>query len=501
METKVSTQEGLDENGVTMNKKDIALYYAQSQKYPTKENKFRPSQVYPEYPYKQDISMEQNDVYEAVRNSLNLLEMDVEHFGTSEWNPLGELISPGDKVLIKPNMVMDFNASGESCDCLYTQPGVVAAIIDYVVIALKGQGQIVVGDAPMQECKFEKLIDESGYQEMIDYYSDKGVDIKLVDFRELKTEVHMGARYQKISSDSRGTVIDLKDESEFNVYSAEQLERIRITNYTPERLISHHQPGKHEYYVSDYVLEADVVINISKPKTHRKAGVTIALKNLVGINVRKEYLPHHTKGSMDEKGDEYKKKSLLRHISSYMYDKKNFYEANEKYIRSRFCYTIAYALKVLTHYVYRDEMEGSWYGNHTISKTIVDLNKILLYADKEGKLHNQVQRKVLNVGDMIISGEKEGPVAPSPKPLGVIAMGINSVNFDKIVGTMMGADMSKLPVMQNAEKPQGKLSIKLQDEPCIISNDNKINGKIASELKKNDKWNFISTRGWRELFK
>ena len=30
--------------------------------------------------------------------------------------------------------------------------------------------------------------------------------------------------------------------------------------------------------------------------------------------------------------------------------------------------------------------EGSWYGNDTISKTIVDLNRIAIYADKTGKI-------------------------------------------------------------------------------------------------------------------
>ena len=42
-----------------------------------------------------------------------------------------------------------------------------------------------------------------------------------------------------------------------------------------------------------------------KPKCHRKAGMTSALKNFVGANVRKEFLPHHTMGSIKEGGDEY----------------------------------------------------------------------------------------------------------------------------------------------------------------------------------------------------
>ncbi|SFB14023.1 hypothetical protein SAMN05216587_11543 [Selenomonas ruminantium] len=44
---------------------------------------------------------------------------------------------------------------------------------------------------------------------------------------------------------------------------------------------------------------------------------------------------------------------------------------------------------------------GSWYGNDTIWRTIADLNHILYYANKEGKLQEKRQRKVLIVADMI----------------------------------------------------------------------------------------------------
>jgi hypothetical protein len=32
--------------------------------------------------------------------------MDNHHYGTSSWNPLGDLIKPMDKVVIKPNWVL-----------------------------------------------------------------------------------------------------------------------------------------------------------------------------------------------------------------------------------------------------------------------------------------------------------------------------------------------------------------------------------------------------------
>lgn len=170
----------------------------------------------------------------------------------------------------------------------------------------------MVGDAPMQECKFDKLIYESGYKKMIQYYVDTEIDIELVDFRRLRSYVKAGVHYQEINLDSHGTVIDLKDESEFSVCDANHLKNLRITNYCPTILATHHMPGKHEYYVYDYILNTDTIINLPKPKKHSKAGVTISLKNLIGINIRKEYLLHHCIGDMSQGGDEYHDKNFCK---------------------------------------------------------------------------------------------------------------------------------------------------------------------------------------------
>ena len=72
---------------------------------------------------------------------------------------------------------------------------------------------------------------------------------------------------------------------------------MRITNYDYHEVNRHHRGDRHEYCISEACLSADVIINLPKPKTHRKAGYTGALKNMVGINAAKDYLPHHTKGS------------------------------------------------------------------------------------------------------------------------------------------------------------------------------------------------------------
>ncbi len=466
---------------------------------------FRPSKKYPEYRL-HELSSE-NHVYDMIRNGFYLMGYDNENWNTPAWNPLGEFIMPGQTVVIKPNMVMDVNPSGDGTDCLFTHPSLVACVVDYVAIALKNEGKIVIGDAPMQECNFENLINNSGYNVLLSFYQSifpESLKIELIDFRGLHSSVHNGVYHSEEVNTQNGTVVDLGYESEFAGLGSEFFKNIRITNYDPQILKSHHDAEKNEYYVSNAVLQADVIINMPKPKTHRKAGVTIALKNLVGINARKEYLPHHTKGDINSGGDEYKNKSYLKEIKDYLLDKKNYYQQTKKnYAIANIIEKNIIMINILLKYFSKDQyFEGSWYGNNTISRTIVDLNKILMYADKNGNISNVRQRKLLIIADMIVSGEKEGPVIPSAKNVGIIAIGENPVVFDEIIATLMGAKLEYINTIKHARKPQGTLNIcDEMEKGTIVSNDVLLNGKNIDNLEKKSILYFIPANGWTVAFK
>lgn len=465
---------------------------------------FRPSENYPELEDGSFLSKD-NGIYKAVREAFHMMEMDPGNYSTAEWNPLGDLIKPGQSVLIKPNLVMDYNQSGGGTDCLITNPQVVAPVIDYVIKALKGQGQIVIGDAPMQECIFSKLLTESGYMDLLDYYKKHtDIKIKMVDFRGLVTKIkgggRKGVRQQTVRPNAAGMVINLGEESAFYRYDQKHLENMRITNYAPDRLKSHHHGRIHEYYVSQYVLDADVVINMPKPKTHRKAGYTAAMKNMVGINVRKEYLPHHTMGAQKDGGDEYLYRSCLRRLDARLYDVKNTCEGKEQFFRAKLLWYLAGGMKVLCNKIYKDDGEGSWYGNETISKTIVDLNKILNYVNRQGVLCGQKQREVLHIGDMIISGEKEGPVAPSPKTVGAVVISSNAYAFDYTVGTMMGAKVKELPFIKDTKSGKEKHSLLPKGNIKVLSNRPSIHNMEPDCIRNEDKWKFVATRGWKVRF-
>lgn len=413
--------------------------------YPDGDLVFGPSEWYPEYPFAVDtISERNNDVYRMVRDGFIMMGLDQEHIGQTEWNPLGDIIAPGDYVLLKPNMVLHENHIKENgTECLITHPSVVRAILDYVVIALGNTGHIVVGDAPLQSCNFDRLVQEQGYSSLIRFYKKQGFNVELQDFRLIKSRVKHGVvnTIGKGKSD-KCTVVSLGELSE---HDSNGYERLRVTCYNPDEMRRHHNENEHEYMIATQVLEADVIINLPKPKTHRKAGMTGALKNLVGINGNKDWLPHHKKGAVSSGGDEYKNRNIFKSIEVNLLD-----YTNRKEWKSHICPQILRIVRkassVLGNLTASDKYhEGSWYGNDTIWRTIVDLNRILLYADKSGKMKNEKQRKIFIIGDMIVSGEGEGPLMPTPIYKGILLFGWNAVAFDTVVADIMGFDYEKIP--------------------------------------------------------
>lgn len=476
----------------------VVIKQAKIKNYPSKQNLFRPNELYPEYLFPEDLSKETNLVYPMIRDALVMMGFDTNHFGTCCWNPLGELIKPGDNVLIKPNLVLDKNASGCGNDCLYTNPSLVAAIVDYVLIALKGSGRIIIGDAPLQECSFEKLSMESGYAEMVAYYKTKNIDISLVDFRNVKTIINNNLHYMQEDESSNGIDVRIDEASAFVGLDQDRIEKMRITNYDPRILQKHHDVNRHEYRISEYVLKADVIINMPKPKTHRKAGVTISLKNLVGINANKEYLPHHTIGSKEEGGDAYQVSNNYLTFANKILDLKNELVHDNDMVLAGIAQALYQGLLEKGLKVSKEKYwEGSWYGNDTIWRTIKDLNAILLYANKDGVLTNSIQRKVLIVGDMIVSGQKEGPLEPVPIYPGAVVVGLDSVWFDRVVCSLMGFSYREIPSLCRYSN-EDRYPICLSEDYEVISNNPSWNGQRCETIVKESSLEFQPTIGWIE---
>jgi uncharacterized protein (DUF362 family) len=376
-----------------------------------------------------------------------LLEALLEESGLNAGrNPFGELIKPGQTVVLKPNWVMHKNGSGEGLDCVVTHPSVINAVLDCVLQA--SPGKVIVGDAPVQGCNFNQLMQDGGFLPLQEHYRRIGAPVDWVDFR--RTTLDRSKAVWQRSTDLRDldryTLFDLGERSLLEPIS-DSADRFRVTVYNPDLMRQRHSRGKHQYLVAKEIMEADVVINMPKLKTHAKAGITAALKNVVGINGNKEFLPHHSAGGVDRGGDCYPGSSRLKSAAEFFLDAANRRSGTANTVIRQFARVSSRLARVLGEDA---NLEGSWHGNDTIWRTCLDLNRILLYGCGDGTLHPTPQRRVITITDAIICGQGNGPLSPIPKTMGMLSLAVNSAAADYVHAQIMGFDWTKIPLVKSA---------------------------------------------------
>lgn len=420
-------------------------------KYPN-EIPFNPSIKYPEYK-NDDLSSTPNHIYNTIRNVLKFQNLDFKNFDTEKWNPLKRYISENDNVLIKPNFVHNINRFDPNLLSTITHPSVIRVIIDYVLLALNNTGKIIIADAPIQGADFEQIIKKQKLNEILDLVKKRTDTIfEVVDLRNeivLKYSKIGITKKRVIKGDYSGyTVVDLGSRSELNNL---EFEKFRVTNYNKDQMIKFHNEKNHQYVISNIALNANTIINIPKLKVHIKAGITSSLKNLVGVIGSKDCLPHHRIGSIEEGGDEYQYKSRRKQLNSKLCDLIGKTTSSFKLF---FLSSIRFTIKLSKSLVpYKDKyFFGSWWGNDTIPRTVVDINRIIAYSNRKGEMCDSKQRKILSIVDGIVIGENEGPISTTPRKLGAIIIGESRPVVDIVCSNLMGYDYKKIPMINYALK-------------------------------------------------
>jgi hypothetical protein len=208
--------------------------------------------------------------------------------------------------------------------------------------------------------------------------------------------------------------------------------RLRVTDYSFSARMKasqaaetqvHHGKGNHTYCIPRTVLASDVFICVPKFKTHAKAGVTFTLKNLIGINARKGLIPHRKQGPTSEGGDEWPAADELTGLDPRL-------QANLQQVAKA--------------------QDANWFGNDTLWRTIVDLNKILRYGRPDGTLADRPQRKYLGVIDGIEGSDGSGPTNGRRRNDGILLAGTSPVHLDTVAATVMGFDWRVFPHIARA---------------------------------------------------
>jgi uncharacterized protein (DUF362 family) len=363
--------------------------------------------------------------------------------------PFGNVIPRDSRVLVKPNLVLHQNQGSGGLDPLVTHPSVVRAVVGAVLLA--DPAEVLLGDAPLQGCDFDRLLHVTGLGGWADRLTNRDPRFKGIrDFRRTTCVFVNGVRVpsERLQPAERFVLFDLGSKSLLEPITVGR-NVFRVTCYDPRLLAETHAPGRHQYLVAKEALEADVVVNLPKLKTHKKAGITGALKNLVGINGNKEYLPHHRPGGSDMGGDCYPRSSLIKRLIEYAADREN---TTASQAAAGIWHGIGKQLDRVSRRLNRDQLgvEGSWSGNDTVWRMCVDLNRILLYGQPNGVLGSQPARQVLHIADAIIAGQGDGPLSPQPLPLGLILAGNNAAAMDWVGSEMLGYDPRRVAIVREA---------------------------------------------------
>src|ERR1051326_3611659 len=300
-------------------------------------------------------------------------------WSAADKGPFGALIPPGARVLIKPNWVLHHNQGSGGMEPMITHHSVVKAV---ALAALKSDAaEVIVGDAPIQTCDFAQLAAVGDLQTWANELGKADARFKGVkDFRRTTSQYVNGVRVadENVLPEDEFVLFDLAANSLLEPITDDK-DDFRVTCYDPRLMAKTHGRGRHRYLVARDVIAADVVINLPKLKTHKKAGITCALKNLIGINGNKEYLPHHRIGGTNLGGDCYPGDSKIKRMLEYAADQQN---TSTSVKVERAWSVVAAQLNRMLHLT-GDKLgiEGSWSGNDTIWRTGLDLNRVLLYGE------------------------------------------------------------------------------------------------------------------------
>lgn len=472
------------------------------------EPPFHPDAHFPELPFS-DVSKTANWPYRLLRELLLALGLDREHFGTAEWNPLGSLIRPGQTVLLKPNFVLSANDGGGDLFAMVTHPSILRALLDYAFIALRGEGRMIIADVPQMDCDWDELMRAQRLDTIQEFYHSRfRFPVETYDLRTFalidRREMALTENRKPLPGDPAGdVVINLGRKSHF--YGLPNENSYYGADYNRQETIAHHHGETHEYCVSRTMLAADVFLSVPKMKTHKKVGVTLNLKGLVGMNTNKNYLIHYRLGTPRQGGDQLPDARpgtdrVLVKAQRWAWD--NLLARQSKN---------AHAMYAIARQAYRSTLKpffkfsqetalfdaGNWHGNDSAWRMTADLAKILFFADADGRLHDTPQRNLFCVIDGIIAGERCGPLEPDARRTGCLLAGSNPFAVDLVTTRLMGFDPRKLRQFDVAFDAAWNFELSSFSDVEIHLGDRTIPGSQFFDAESRDPYlGFVPHPGW-----
>ena len=365
---------------------------------------------------------------------------------------------PARLVVVKPNWVQEAHEyKPDVWEPVITHPSVVLAAVETLADKMGGKGTICICDAPHTYASFEAIVARGDLKNSLKNIRSRWPDLKLelIDLRRevwiLKEQVVIDRRPNP--EDPRGYVrLDLGRDSLFYGHLGEG--KYYGADYDTRVVNKHHRGEKQEYLLAGTPVKCDLFVNLSKMKTHKKTGITCCLKNLVGINGDKNWLPHHVEGSPKSQGDEFPDECFSHAVERQL--KKI---GRMMALRFPVVGTLAYRkMRNVGKCVLGDSeniiRNGNWYGNNTCWRMALDLNRAFLYGNSDGTLQEAFKpKRYLAVVDGIVGGEGSGPLCPDPVSSGVMICGTNPAVVDAVTCRLMDFNPERLAIVKHAFEP------------------------------------------------
>jgi uncharacterized protein (DUF362 family) len=408
-------------------------------------------------------------------------------------------------VVIKPNWVQEAHEHVPAVwEPLITHPNLVIAVVESLAEKMEGQGTICICDAPHAYASFQSILSRGGLEARILDVRRRwpNLNIEVLDLRRevwtRREEVVVNRR--RNGEDPRGYVrLNLGKDSLFYGHRGEG--RYYGADYDSRVVNDHHRGETQEYLLSGTAIACDLFINLPKMKTHKKTGISCCLKNLVGVNADKNWLPHHTEGSPEKGGDEFPQQSLA-----------NSTEGILKQVGRQMILHIPTA----GSWVYRKMRNagksilgdsatvirnGNWAGNDTCWRMTLDLNRALLYGNCDGTWRDRRQPKAyLAIVDGIIGGQGNGPLCPDPVPSNVLVAGTTPGHIDAVVAMLMGFDPHRIPMIERAFEPhRWPIAMSGRMNEIIVLDRHLKRRVVLPELAPAVKGGFVPHFGWNDI--
>ncbi len=417
--------------------------------YPSGDDAYSPFDAFPEAPFAHH-SGRPNPVYDAVRRSLAAAGLDAERFGTPEWNPLGDYLTPGGRVFLLCNFVYHRrpNETPQAFLGKCTHASVIRPMIDYALKAVGPRGRVEFGNAPLQSADWQRLLHDTGAERLVEFYRTHAPgQVHACDLRNhVVVQSRLGSQAAPLRRSGRKVHVDLSQSSLLEAAGGNGL--YRVSQYDPGETRRYQRDGHHVYAISSKIAAADLLISIPKLKTHEKVGMTGALKGCVGAVALKQCLAHHRKGPPKSGGDEYPASrqvpNALSALSDWVWTRKPGRISNVGKVAERL--TVA-AIRRSGGIVF-----GAWPGNDTCWRMTLDLARCVAHCTADGSLRREAVRRHLVMTDGVIGGEGQGPLVPAPVASGYLAFARDPYAADYVNCLAMGFDPSRLPLVDTAAR-------------------------------------------------